>query len=47
VAVQPGEEKAPGDLTVAFRYLKGPARKLERDFLQGHVRLGQRVVAAN
>jgi len=24
-----------GDLTAAFQYLKGPARKLERDFLQG------------
>jgi len=26
-----------GDLTVAFQYLKGPTRKLERDFLQGPV----------
>jgi len=26
-----------GDLTAAFQYLKGPTRKLERDFLQGPV----------
>jgi len=24
-----------GDLITAFQYLKGPTRKLERDFLQG------------
>jgi len=24
-----------GDLRAAFQYLKGPTRKLERDFLQG------------
>jgi len=24
-----------GDLTAAFHYLKGPARKLERDFYEG------------
>jgi len=29
-----------GDLTAAFQYLKGPARKLERDFLQGRVVIG-------
>jgi len=27
---------------VAFQYLKGPTRKLERDFLQGRVVTGQR-----
>ena len=27
-----------GDLRAAFQYLKGPARKLERDYLQGHDR---------
>jgi len=26
-----------GDLRAAFPYLKRPTRKLERDFLQGHV----------
>ncbi|KAK4818178.1 hypothetical protein QYF61_007620 [Mycteria americana] len=30
-----------GDLTAAFQYLKGPIRKLERDFLQGHAVIGQ------
>ena len=30
-----------GDLTAAFQYLKGLTRKLERDFLQGHVVIGQ------
>jgi len=29
-----------GDLTAAFQYLKGPTRKLERDFLQKHVVVG-------
>jgi len=36
-----------GDLTAAFQYLKGPARKLERDFLQGCVVTGQGVMALN
>jgi len=31
----------------AFQYLKGPTRKLERDFLQGHVVMGQGVMALN
>ena len=30
-----------GDLKAAFQYLKGPARELERDFLQGPVVIGQ------
>lgn len=29
-------------LITAFQYLKRPTRKLERDFLQGHVMTGQR-----
>jgi len=36
-----------GDLKAAFQYLKGPARKLEKDFLQGHVVIGQGVMALN
>ena len=40
--VQRGEKKAPGrpysSLAVPKR---GPTRKLERDFLQGHVVIGQ------
>jgi len=30
----------------AFQYLKRPTRKLERDFLQGHVATRQRVRAS-
>jgi len=33
-----------GDLIAAFQYLKGPTRKLEKDFLQGHIVTGQRVM---
>jgi len=36
-----------GDLIAAFQYLKGPARQLERDFLQGHVVIGQGAMALN
>jgi len=36
-----------GDLIVAFQYLKGPTRELERDFLQGHVVIGQGGMALN
>jgi len=36
-----------GDLTAAFQHLKGPIRKLERDFLQGHVVIGQGITALN
>jgi len=46
-AVQPGEEKAPGRPYAAFQYLKGPRRELERDFLQGHVVIGQGGMALN
>jgi len=35
------------DLRAACRYLKGPARKLERDFLQGQVLIGHGVMALN
>ena len=35
------------DLRAAFtQYLKGPARRLERDFLQGHGVIGQGVMAS-
>jgi len=33
------------DHIVGFQYLKGPARELERDFLQGHGVIGQGVMA--
>jgi len=36
-----------GDLRAVCQYLKGPARKLERDLLQGHAVTGQGVVALN
>jgi len=36
-----------GDLRAAFQYLKGPIRKLERDFLQGPVAIGYGVMALN
>jgi len=36
-----------GLLTVTFQYLKRPMRKLERDFLQGQVVIGQGVMALN
>jgi len=35
------------DLIAAFQHLKGPTGKLERDFLQGHVVTGQRVMASS
>jgi len=36
-----------GDLIAAFQYLKGTTRKLKRDFLQGHVVIGQGIVVVN
>jgi len=33
------------DLIAPFQYLKGGRRKLERDVLQGHVVIGQGVMA--
>jgi len=41
------QSRLQGDLTAAFQYLKGPARELERDFLQGHGVTGQGVMALN
>jgi len=35
------------DLRTAFQYQKGPTRKLESDFLQGHGAMGQGVMALN
>jgi len=35
------------DLRAAFQYLKGPTRKLERDFLQEHGVIGQGVMASS
>jgi len=36
-----------GHLRAAFHYLKGSTGKLERDFLQGHVGIGQQVMASS
>jgi len=36
-----------GHLVAAFQYLKRPTRKLEREFLQGPVGLGQGVMVLN
>ena len=36
-----------GDLKAAFQCLKGPARNLERDFLQRHAVTGQGLMALN
>jgi len=41
------KRRLQGDLTAAFQYLKGSTRKLERDFLQGCVVIGQGVTALN
>jgi len=47
-AVYLGEEKAPGRPYGSFPVPKGGAtRKLERDSLQGHVVIGQGVMALN
>ncbi|KAK4817811.1 hypothetical protein QYF61_027862 [Mycteria americana] len=40
-----GKRRLRGHLIGAFQYLKVPTRKLERDFLQGHVGIGQGVMA--
>jgi len=36
-----------GDIIVAFQYLKGPTRKLGRDFLQGYAVIGQELMVLN
>jgi len=36
-----------GDLIAAFQYLKGVCKKAGRDILQGHVVVGQEVMALN
>jgi len=38
------KRRLQGDLRAAFQYLKGPTRKLERDFLQGHIVVGRGVM---
>ena len=42
-----GERRLQGDLTAAFQYLRRPTGKPARDFLQGHVVIGQGVMALN
>jgi len=41
------KRRLQGDLIAASQYLKRPTRKLERDFLQGHVVIGQVEMALN
>ena len=41
------KRRLQGALTAAFQYLKGPTGKLERDCLQGHVVIGQGVMASS
>ena len=36
-----------GDLIAAFHYLRGPTGRLERDFSQGYVVIGQGGMALN
>jgi len=36
-----------GDLRAAFQYLKGPTGRMERDFSQGLVGIGQAGMAVN
>jgi len=41
------KRRLQGDLSVAFHYLKGPTRELERHSLQGLGVIGQGVMALN
>jgi len=41
------KRRLQADLTAAFQYLKGPTRKLKRDFLQRPVVIGQGVMVLN
>jgi len=45
--VQPGEEKAAGDLRVACLYLRGAVRKKGINTLAGFVVIGQREMVSN
>ena len=38
----PEKKRLWGDLRAAFQYLKGPTGRMERDFSQGYVVIGQR-----
>jgi len=42
-----GKRRLQEDFIATFQYLKGPTRKLERDFFQGHVGIGQGVMASS
>jgi len=44
---QPGARRLQADLIAAFQYLRGPARNLEGDFLQGRGVIGQGTMALN
>jgi len=41
------KRRLQGDLLAAFQYLMGPAGRMERDFSQGYVVLGQGGMAVN
>ena len=41
------KRRLQGDLIVAFHYLKGPARKLEKDLWQGHGVIGKGVMVSD
>jgi len=41
------KRRLQGEFIVSFQYLKGPTSKLERDFLQGCVGIGQGGMASS
>jgi len=41
------KRRLQGDVIAAFLYLRGPTRKMESDFLQGRVVIGQVVMASS